>query len=491
MKGSDVKLKINNKKFLIAVLISSLLFSSYSLSATNKKTDGATTMVKTNKNIVLNNFKVHYHPKTGWMNDPNGLSFNGKNYNMFYQYYPTDTVWGPMHWGHAISNDLIKWEEQRIALYPDHLGMNFSGSAVIDKDNTSGFFNKNTPVEKREVIVYTSHYEQDGKREEMQSVAYLSDNGNYKRYENNPVIAGNGRKDFRDPKIFYYEKDKKWVMIVSAAQKAELYESKNLKDWKKLSDFNYDFKFKHIWECPDLIQVDGKWILIGSIINEDDRINGKVLYFVGEFDGKKFTPDENKYEVLDYGRDFYAPQSIYGAKKPTAISWLNNWVYATKIPAKDFRSIMGIPRVMSFKNGKLYQEKVDTFKNYITNKKDIKNADTMGQNVYFDLQNTGNFDLELFKDANGSFNLSYQDGKLRVKREKFGSFSFNDKDLDRQFLDDVTVDIALKKVNIVVDSNVVEIFANDGEKTFSYLVYPDNYSYKFSGDVKDSIYEIR
>ena len=485
-------MKINNKKLLIGALVFSFLFSSYGFSAGNKrkgKTDTTITNVKTQN--ILNNFKVHYHPKTGWMNDPNGLNFNGKEYNMFYQYYPSDTVWGPMHWGHAISNDLIKWEEQRIALYPDHLGMNFSGSAVIDKDNTSGFFNKNTPVEKREVIVYTSHYEQDGKREEMQSVAYLSDNGNYKRYENNPVIAGNGRKDFRDPKIFYYEKDKKWVMIVSAAQKAELYESKNLKDWKKLSDFNYDFKFKHIWECPDLIQVDGKWILIGSIINEDDRINGKVLYFVGEFDGKKFTPDENKYEVLDYGRDFYAPQSIYGAKKPTAIAWLNNWVYATKIPAKDFRSIMGIPRVMSFKNGKLYQEKVDTFKNYLTNKKDIKNSDTMGQNVYFDLQNTGNFDLELFKDANGSFNLSYKDGKLRVKREKFGSFSFNDKDLDRQFLDDVTVDIDLKKVNIVVDSNVIEIFANDGEKTFSYLVYPDNYNYKFSGDVKGSIYEIK
>lgn len=485
-------MKINNKKLLIGALVFSLLFSSYGFSAGNKrkgKTDTMITNVKTQN--ILNNFKVHYHPKTGWMNDPNGLNFNGKEYNMFYQYYPSDTVWGPMHWGHAVSKDLIKWEEKDIALYPDHLGMNFSGSAVIDKDNTSGFFSKNTPIDKREVLIYTSHYEKNGKREEMQSAAYLLDNGNYKRYENNPVIAGNNRKDFRDPKVFYYEKDKKWVMIVSAAQKAELYESKNLKDWKLLSEFNYDFGFKHTWECPDLIQVDGKWILVGSIINEDERIKSVVAYFVGEFDGKKFVPDKKGYELVDYGKDYYAPQSISGAAKPTSIAWLNNWVYATKIPAKDFRSIMSIPRVMSFKNGKLYQEKVDTFKNYLTNKKDIKNSDTMGQNVYFDLQNTGNFDLELFKDANGSFNLSYKDGKLRVKREKFGSFSFNDKDLDRQFLDDVTVDIDLKKVNIVVDSNVIEIFANDGEKTFSYLVYPDNYNYKFSGDVKGSIYEIK
>ena len=485
-------MKINNKKLLIGALVFSLLFSSYGFSTGNKrkgKTDTTITNVKTQN--ILNNFKVHYHPKTGWMNDPNGLNFNGKEYNMFYQYYPSDTVWGPMHWGHAVSKDLIKWEEKDIALYPDHLGMNFSGSAVIDKDNTSGFFSKNTPIDKREVLIYTSHYEKNGKREEMQSVAYLLDNGNYKRYENNPVIAGNNRKDFRDPKVFYYEKDKKWVMIVSAAQKAELYESKNLKDWKLLSEFNYDFGFKHTWECPDLIQVDGKWILVGSIINEDERIKSVVAYFVGEFDGKKFVPDKKGYELVDYGKDYYAPQSISGAAKPTSIAWLNNWVYATKIPAKEFRSIMGIPRVMNFRNGKLYQEKVDTFKNYLTNKKDIKNSDTMGRNVYFDLQNTGNFDLELFKDANGSFNLSYKDGKLRVKREKFGSFSFNDKDLDRQFLDDVTVDIALKKVNIVVDSNVVEIFANDGEKTFSYLVYPDNYNYKFSGDVKGSIYEIK
>ena len=485
-------MKINNKKLLIGALVFSFLFSSYGFSTGNKrkgKTDTTITNVKTQN--ILNNFKVHYHPKTGWMNDPNGLNFNGKEYNMFYQYYPSDTVWGPMHWGHAVSKDLIKWEEKDIALYPDHLGMNFSGSAVIDKDNTSGFFSKNTPIDKREVLIYTSHYEKNGKREEMQSVAYLLDNGNYKRYENNPVIAGNNRKDFRDPKVFYYEKDKKWVMIVSAAQKAELYESKNLKDWKLLSEFNYDFGFKHTWECPDLIQVDGKWILVGSIINEDERIKSVVAYFVGEFDGKKFVPDKKGYELVDYGKDYYAPQSISGAAKPTSIAWLNNWVYATKIPAKEFRSIMGIPRVMNFRNGKLYQEKVDTFKNYLTNKKDIKNSDTMGQNVYFDLQNTGNFDLELFKDANGSFNLSYKDGKLRVKREKFGSFSFNDKDLDRQFLDDVTVDIDLKKVNIVVDSNVIEIFANDGEKTFSYLVYPDNYNYKFSGDVKGSIYEIK
>ena len=485
-------MKINNKKLLIGALVFSLLFSSYGFSAGNKrkgKTDTMITNVKTQN--ILNNFKVHYHPKTGWMNDPNGLNFNGKEYNMFYQYYPSDTVWGPMHWGHAVSKDLIKWEEKDIALYPDHLGMNFSGSAVIDKDNTSGFFSKNTPIDKREVLIYTSHYEKNGKREEMQSAAYLLDNGNYKRYENNPVIAGNNRKDLRDPKVFYYEKDKKWVMIVSAAQKAELYESKNLKDWKLLSEFNYDFGFKHTWECPDLIQVDGKWILVGSIINEDERIKSVVAYFVGEFDGKKFVPDKKGYELVDYGKDYYAPQSISGAAKPTSIAWLNNWVYATKIPAKEFRSIMGIPRVMNFRNGKLYQEKVDTFKNYLTNKKDIKNSDTMGQNVYFDLQNTGNFDLELFKDANGSFNLSYKDGKLRVKREKFGSFSFNDKDLDRQFLDDVTVDIDLKKVNIVVDSNVIEIFANDGEKTFSYLVYPDNYNYKFSGDVKGSIYEIK
>ena len=485
-------MKINNKKLLIGALVFSLLFSSYGFSTGNKrkgKTDTTITNVKTQN--ILNNFKVHYHPKTGWMNDPNGLNFNGKEYNMFYQYYPSDTVWGPMHWGHAVSKDLIKWEEKDIALYPDHLGMNFSGSAVIDKDNTSGFFSKNTPIDKREVLIYTSHYEKNGKREEMQSVAYLLDNGNYKRYENNPVIAGNNRKDFRDPKVFYYEKDKKWVMIVSAAQKAELYESKNLKDWKLLSEFNYDFGFKHTWECPDLIQVDGKWILVGSIINEDERIKSVVAYFVGEFDGKKFVPDKKGYELVDYGKDYYAPQSISGVTKTTSIAWLNNWVYATKIPAKEFRSIMGIPRVMNFRNGKLYQEKVDTFKNYLTNKKDIKNSDTMGQNVYFDLQNTGNFDLELFKDTNGSFNLSYKDGKLRVKREKFGSFSFNDKDLDRQFLDDVTVDIDLKKINIVVDSNVVEIFANDGEKTFSYLVYPDNYNYKFSGDVKGSIYEIK
>lgn len=490
MKGSDV-MKVTNKKILISVLISSLLFTSYGVSAPKKKTDGTTTVAKMNKNIVLNNFKVHYHPKTGWMNDPNGLSFNGKNYNMFYQYYPSDTVWGPMHWGHAISKDLIKWEEKDIALYPDHLGMNFSGSAVIDKDNTSGFFSKNTPIEKREVLIYTSHYEKDGKREEMQSVAYLLDNGNYKRYENNPVIPGNNRKDFRDPKVFYFEKEKKWVMIVSAAQKAELYESKNLKDWKLLSEFNYDFGFDYTWECPDLIQVDGKWILVGSIINNKNTINNTVVYFMGNFDGKKFTPDKKGYEIMDHGKDFYAPQSISNAARPTSIAWVNNWTYATKVPAKENRGLMSIPRIFSIKNGKLYQEKVESFKNYITNKRDIKNKDVMGQSVYFDLENKGNFDLELFKDSKGSFKLSYKNGKLKVTREKFGNWSFNDKDLDRRFVAEETVDINLNKINIVVDSNVVEIFANEGEKTFTYLVYPDNYSYKFSGDVKGSIYEIR
>lgn len=437
-----------------------------------------------------NEYFLHFHPKSGWINDPNGLHYSNGKYHMFYQYYPKDIIWGPMHWGHATSTDLINWEEKEVALEPDDLGYIFSGSAVVDKDNRSKLFDETTKPDERVILFYTNHLPNDNEElvEQMQSIAYLKD-GKYVKYSKNPIIKSNGRKDFRDPKIFYFEKTDTYIMIVSCAQKANIYGSKNLIDWNLLSEFSYPFKYNHIWECPDLFEIDNKWILVGSMINNDKRIDSEVVYFVGSFDGEKFIFDENKYELLDNGLDYYAPQSWYNtsdenSKKIITTAWVNNWVYASKIPAENYRGIMTVPRELNIVNGKLIQKPVD-FNNYIKETENLKENGNLSQNSYIKLENDGNFNLELFKENNESFKISYENKKLTVTRGKFGSYDF-----DECFTTEKSIDIEAKSLDILIDYNIIEIFVNNGEKTFTYLVYPNKYTYEITGNVKGKLFDI-
>src|SRR6478735_7848163 len=216
--------------------------------------------------------QVHFSPQANWMNDPNGMVYFNNQYHLFYQYYPDSTVWGPMHWGHATSKDMISWEHQPIALYPDTLGYIFSGSAVADINNTSGFGKDGkTPL----VAIFTHH---DAKREksdpehvETQSIAYSLDEGmTWTKYSNNPVLKNPGIRDFRDPKVSWFEAGKKWIMTLATTDRITFFSSPNLKAWTKESEFGKEFgAHGGVWECPDLFPLaynDEKiWILIVNI----------------------------------------------------------------------------------------------------------------------------------------------------------------------------------------------------------------------------------
>jgi fructan beta-fructosidase len=301
--------------------------------------------------------QVHFSPATSWMNDPNGLVFFNKNYHLFFQYFPDSTVWGPMHWGHAVSKDLLHWKQEGIALYPDSLGYIFSGSVVIDSTNSSGFGVKSKiPM----VAIFTQH---DPAREKAgtsffqnQSIAYSLDNGSHwQKYTGNPVLKTPGLKDFRDPKVSWYAEQKKWIMALAAGDRIIFYSSGNLKEWKKESEFGAKVgAHGGVWECPDLIPfvVEGKkiWLLIVSINPGGLQGGSGTQYFTGEFDGQQFVSNDTLTRWMDYGADDYAGVSFSNTgNEKIFLGWMSNWQYATKVPTVKWRSAMTIPRILGLK----------------------------------------------------------------------------------------------------------------------------------------------
>lgn len=304
--------------------------------------------------------QLHFTPEAKWMNDPNGLVFHNGEYHLFYQHYPDTTVWGPMHWGHAVSSDLVHWEHLPIALYPDSLGYIFSGSAVVDKDNTSGFGTaENPPL----VAIYTYHdaeKEKTGSIEfQTQGIAYSVDNGrSWTKYEKNPVLKNPGIRDFRDPKVSWHEPTKKWVMILAVLDHVELYASTDLKSWTKLSEFGKDYgAHGGVWECPDLfpLAIEGegkqKWVMLVSINPGGPNVGSATQYFIGDFDGKTFTPDTDKSDIrwIDWGQDNYAGVTYSNAPddRRIFIGWMNNWAYAQTIPTEKWRGAASLPRELT------------------------------------------------------------------------------------------------------------------------------------------------
>ncbi len=299
--------------------------------------------------------QYHFSPTEKWMNDPNGLVYNEGIYHLFYQYYPDDIVWGPMHWGHATSTDMVHWTHKPIALFPDENGLIFSGSAVVDKNNTSGFAKiGETPL----VAIFTYHSmegEKAGRTDfQTQGIAYSLDNGDtWEKYEGNPVIGNSGIKDFRDPKVFWHNPSQSWILTLVAGDHAKLYASKNLKEWTHLSDFGKD-QGAHggVWECPDLfpLQVEGsteqKWVLLISINPGAPNGGSGTQYFVGDFDGTHFISDQQEPQWLDYGTDNYAGVTYNNTPNGDRIfiGWMSNWDYARETPTEKWRSAMTLPR---------------------------------------------------------------------------------------------------------------------------------------------------
>jgi fructan beta-fructosidase len=299
-------------------------------------------------------FRPFYHhtPVYGWMNDPNGMFYKDGEYHLYYQYNPYGSMWDNMNWGHSSSKDLISWQHHPVAIQPNGLGAVFSGSSVVDKDNTAGF-GKDAII-----AIYTS-----AGASQIQSLAYSLDNGmTFHVYENNPIIAAD--KECRDPNMFWHEKSGKWILVLAAALEKEMwiYSSPDLKNWTKESSFGHGYGAQEgVWECPDLMELPvrgtdrTKWVLICNI-NPGGPFGGSAAqYFVGDFDGKTFTCD-TKPEVtkwMDYGKDHYAAVSWGNTpeKRHTVIAWMSNWQYANNVPTKQFRSANTLPRDIELYEG--------------------------------------------------------------------------------------------------------------------------------------------
>ena len=301
----------------------------------------------------------HHTPPYGWMNDANGLFYKDGVYHLYYQYNPFACVWGNMHWGHSTSTDMVHWEHQPVALYRDGYGHIFSGSSVVDYDNTAGFG-------AGAVVAFYTSYNTEREYIQTQCLAYSLDDGmTFTKYEGNPVLVPfDGIKDFRDPKVFWYGPESKWIMIVSADKEMRFYSSKNLKEWEYMSAWGEGYGVQpRQFECPDFFQLttaegETKWVMIVNV-NPGCFFGGSATqYFVGEFDGREFTCDSPKEMVkwLDWGKDHYATVCFSNTgDRVIAVPWMSNWQYGTIVPTRYFRSANAIPRQLGlFKDGGEY-----------------------------------------------------------------------------------------------------------------------------------------
>jgi len=305
---------------------------------------------------------LHFTPPQGWMNDPNGLVWFEGEYHLFYQYHPDGLEWGPMHWGHAVSPDLLHWQHLDTALLPDEEGMCFSGSAIVDHRDRSGLFDGRPGL----LAFYTAHRVTGARPEDYvqeQCLAYSRDRGrSWHKYAGNPVIAAPGFRDFRDPKVLWHAASDAWIMALACGQSIRFYRSDNLLDWTLASEFG-EGQGRHTpgpWECPDLFELpleDGpggrggqgsRWVLVVGVGAGDDDWGSFTQYFVGAFDGTRFHNHNAPERVLllDESRDFYAVQSWSDAPdgRRLAIAWMSNWLYANQIPAGGWRGALSFPR---------------------------------------------------------------------------------------------------------------------------------------------------
>lgn len=285
------------------------------------------------------------------MNDPNGLVFYEGVYHLFFQYHPDSCEWGPMHWGHATSRDLLHWQEHAVALEPDELGMIFSGSVVVDAGNTSGL----APAGQIPLVAIFTHNHESAKAQGLthqhQSLAYSIDAGcTWRKYAGNPVLESPGLEDFRDPKVFWHQDTLRWVMSVACGDHIAFYASSDLKDWTPLSSFGRTAgAHGGVWECPDLVPFSlagrERWVLLVSLNPGGPQGGSATQYFVGDFDGRTFTPEHDDIRWLDWGADNYA--GVTWSNTPGRclfIGWMSNWQYASKLPTFPWRGAMTLPR---------------------------------------------------------------------------------------------------------------------------------------------------
>lgn len=436
--------------------------------------------------------QIHFTPNLNWMNDPNGMFFYKGIYHLYYQHFPEKPVWGPMHWGHATSKDLINWEHHPIALKPDSLGTIFSGSIVLDKNNTSGFgVNGKVPM----VAIFTQFnpkIQQNGRIDyQNQSIAYSLDNGyTWVKYASNPVLKNPGIADFRDPKVIWHDLSKKWIMVLATQDKISFYGSKNLKEWEKLSDFGQSIgAHGGVWECPDLfpLTVKGKtkWILLSSINPGAYNGGSGTQYFIGDFDGKKFESQDMTTRWLDYGKDNYAGVTFSGLQNSRIfMGWMSNWQYADKVPTESWRGATTIPRKLKLieldNKFFLLSFPVSQLDKYSKKRQKIQfNRTIKLDNPVFRLNGSLKAlnDFELIvknsKDENIKFGFEASSNRFYIDRTTSGNVSFNDNFKGRHYAPRLSKK-SLIDFQVIVDVASIEVFVDGGLTTMTEIFFPSS-----------------
>jgi len=408
----------------------------------------------------------HHTPAYGWMNDPNGMFYKDGVWHLYYQYNPYGSQWENMTWAHSTSTDLMHWENQGEVIQPDALGTIFSGNSVVDKENTAGFG--------KDVVIafYTS-----AGNAQTQSIAYSTDNGmSFKKYANNPIITSDV-PDFRDPKVFWNDDLNQWNLILASGQQMNIYSSKNLKDWKYESCFGEEYgNHGGVWECPDLLKIGDKWVLICNI-NPGGPFGGSATqYFVGTFDGHKFTC-ESKPEVtkwMDYGKDHYATVSFSNAPngRIVVLPWMSNWQYANQVPTQQFRSANGLPRDVSLYNynGEEYVSVKPSPE--VLNAFEQKASGRFQTASYLEVTNIkSNASIVLSNDKDEYVTMVYdgKNGTFSMDRTQSGLTEFHN---DFKSKTIAPTNGVIKGMQIFVDRCSIEAFDIDGKVAMSNLVFP-------------------
>ncbi|MFS4468150.1 glycoside hydrolase family 32 protein [Maribacter sp. 2210JD10-5] len=487
-------------------VFTSLIFIFILGCADSHKEKAATTTVSQRGYQEKHRPQLHFSPKANWMNDPNGMFYYNNKYHLFYQYYPDSTVWGPMHWGHAESEDLVHWKELPIALYPDSLGCIFSGGAVVDLKNTSKLGTAENPP----IVATFTHHDFEGEKNktndfQKQSLAYSLDGGyEWTKYKGNPIIPNTEKiKDFRDPKVVWHEPSQKWILTLAAYDRVKFYASPNLKDWEFLSDFGIEGD-NRLWECPDLfpIKVAGtaeeKWVLLVSIQKEAPNGGTATSYFIGDFDGTMFKSDVKQQKWLDWGTDNYAFVTWNNVPKEDdrvlGIGWMSNWRYAQIVPTTEWRSAMTVPRELRL---------TKSASQYVLQSEPVKELETLrGALITFDEMRfaeekilEGSFsasqtEMEITFDVAettaNSFGIQFQnklDEHLSVTFDKQQQKMFVDRthsskekfsDAFFKNIHEAPVDLNQQKIKVrlLLDASSIEIFIGDGAVSFTSIFFP-------------------
>lgn len=442
------------------------------------------------------------------MNDPNGMVYHEGEYHLFYQHYPDSTVWGPMHWGHAVSTDMVHWEHLPIALYPDELGYIFSGSAVVDGLNTSELgTDENPPI----VAIYTYHDPEAAREDRLdvqsQGIAYSLDRGrSWTKYDGNPVLESPDVRDFRDPKVSWFGPEERWIMTLAVQDKISFYSSPDLKAWAFESDFGQELgAHGGVWECPDLfpLTVEGtteqKWVLLVSINPGGPAGGSATQYFVGDFDGQSFTVDpaflpevtpdsstgEERAVWLDYGPDNYAGVTWSDIPEEDGrrlfIGWMSNWAYAQDVPTDPWRSAMTAPRALTLtERGGAYRlasRPVRELDALVASTEDITaslpDGAVLDDSLYvLDVEGDAlqGSVLILSNPKGEQVQILIEEHQIAVDRRASGLVGFSER-----FPGVHTAPLEgaePQRLTVFVDLSSIEVFVNDGAVVMSELVFP-------------------